>query len=345
MRKLKIILLGFGNAAKAFSKILCAKQNGIKTKFDCEVITTGIVTGSRGSLYNPEGIGLLKASGELDEKGSFDSNNRDFSKWTSMDFVEKADYDVIIEMTPLNIFTGQPATDYLKKAMLRGKHAITANKGPIAWYYSDLAELAREKNVRFYFETAVMDGTPVFNLMDETLKFCTVAKINGILNTTTNYILEEMAKEKDFNEIVEEGKRLGFVDTNPAMDIEGWDAVAKVAALMNVLMDAKITPMDIDRTGIENITVSDIKNAAEKGKVIKLLCEGHLEEGKAVASVKPSPVKQNNIMSTIDGTSSIIQITTDLMGKISVIEHNPEITQTGYGIFSDLIRVISNEKE
>ena len=129
------------------------------------------------------------------------------------------------------------------------------------------------------------------------------------------------------------------------MDIEGYDAAAKVTALLNVLMKAGITPKDVDRTGIENITVADIKAAAARGKVIKLLCKGSLVDGKVEASVKPVEVEQSDMLASVDSTTSIVSITTDLMGKLSVIEHAPEIEQTAYGIFGDVVRVLDNLRD
>lgn len=342
MKTLKLGLLGFGNAGRAFAKILEDKKTEIIESMDCSIIVTGITTGSRGSLYNAAGIDLKKAWTELEENGGFLKEGNDYSQMTSRELAEKGEYDVIIEMTPLEIFTGQPAADHLRKAMERGKHAITANKGPIAWYYNDLKKLAAKMGVQFYFETTVMDGTPIFNLKDETLKFCKVTEVSGILNTTTNYVLEELAKGKAYDDVIAEGKKIGFVEADPSMDIEGWDAAAKITALLNVLMDAGITPRDVDRTGIENITIQDIQKASEQGKVIKLLCNGTLQNGEVIASVKPSLVEQGSLMSVIDGTSSVVQITTDLMGKLTIIEHDPDLVQTGYGIFSDVLRIVRN---
>lgn len=342
MKTLKLALLGFGNAGRTFAKILEDKKNEIKETMDCNIIVTGITTNSKGSLYNVKGIDLKKAWKEVEEQGHFDITRNDYSYMNSIQLVETGEYDVIVEMTPLQIFTGQPATDHLRKAMERGKHAVTANKGPIAWYYNDLLKLSQKKNVQFYYETTVMDGTPIFNLRDETLKFCKVTEINGILNTTTNYVLEELGKGHKYDDVIAEGKRIGFVEADPSMDIEGWDAAAKVTALLNVFMGAGITPNDVDRTGIQDITIEDIKKAEREGKVIKLICKGIFEDDKVIASVKPELVEVGSLLSAIDGTSSVVQITTNLMGKITVIEHDPDLVQTGYGIFSDVIRIVRN---
>jgi len=107
-------------------------------------------------------------------------------------------------------------------------------------------------------------------------------------------------------------------------------------------MGANITPYDIERTGIENITLDQIRDAEKRGNVIKLLCQGKIEKGKVIGRVAPKEISKNDLLAGIRGTSSVIAITTDLMGTIAIVEQDPEIEQTGYGVFSDLMRVISN---
>ena len=187
-----------------------------------------------------------------------------------------------------------------------------------------------------------MDGTPVFNLAEKTLQLAEVTEVKGILNSTTNFILEELAAGSDYDDIMERGRQMGFVEADPSMDIEGYDAAAKITALLNVLMDADITPDMVDRKGIEDITIEDIKAAENRGNVIKLLCKGARDhDGKIIASVRPEEVPKSDMLASIDSTTSIVSITTDLMKTVSIVEHQPEIEQTAYGVFGDLLRVLS----
>jgi homoserine dehydrogenase len=341
MRTIKIAMLGFGNAGRAFAKLILDKQEEIRRSYDCAVVTTAIATRSRGTLVNSEGIDLGKALADAETDGRFDPQGIDYSGMTAMEVAAAAEYDVLFELTPLEIFTGQPAIDHIRTALGRGKHAVTANKGPIAWAYEELRDLAEKQEVCFFYETTVMDGTPVFNLVDETLRLCRITGVSGILNSTTNFILEELAAGKEYDEVIREGKERGFVEADPSLDVEGWDAAAKTAALLNVLMRAGITPNAIDRKGIEDITVEQIRDAAARGKVIKLLCSGTIVNGIVIGKVAPTEIDRTDLLATIEGTSSVVSITTDLMGTISVVEHDPEIEQTGYGVFGDLIRVIA----
>jgi len=319
MQTIKLAMLGYGNAGKAFKSLLEEKAEALAEAYDTSFEFVSIVTKSKGDLL-----------------GSPTD--------TAMDVAENADYDILIELTPLNILTGEPAISHIEAALNRGKDVITANKGPIAHDYRRLMKMARQNGCSFFYETTVMDGTPVFNLVQDTLKFCTVTEVGGILNSTTNFILEEMEKGLPMAQILEKGREMGFVEADPLMDIEGYDSAGKITALLNVLMDADMTPDQIDRKGIEEITYKDIKDAADKGCKIKLVCKGWREHGKVYGRVAPEYIPLTHLYSTVNGTSSILSITTDLMGKLTIIEEEPEILQTAYGVFSDLVRIVEQEE-
>ncbi len=340
MKPFRIALLGFGVAGQAFSRILLEKKDEIARDTGYEVLVTAISTGSHGCLVDPDGIDLGIALDEYVSTGRFDTSRSDFSTWNSIDVVERAAYDAVLEMTPINIHTGQPAIDHLRIAMNRGKHAITANKGPLAYAYKELKELAAEKGVRFLYETTVMAGTPLFDMADDCLTYCTISKVQGILNATTNYVLEEMGKGVPWDTILENGRKGGFMEADASNDLEGWDATVKLTTLLNVLMDAGITPMDVDRTGIMGVSPADIAAAAERGNKIKLICEGELTEGGTVAaSVKPMEIPADDAMAGSDVVTAV-KLYTDFLGPMTVTQYGIDPPITGYGLFIDLVRIL-----
>ena len=327
----RIALIGYGNVGKAFAQMLMRKKEYIEEAFGRTPLITSICTRSRGGLICPEGIDPERISDDMFEQ-SMDA----------MEVIRTGEYDVMCELTPINIMTGQPATDHIRTGMRLGKHVITANKGPIAWAYRELRDLADRQGVQFRYEATVMDGTPVYNLAQETLMGCRITEVSGIFNATTNFILTEMEKGVSFEEAVEEGRRQGFVEADPSMDIDGWDAAAKLTALMNVLMDVEITPDQINRTGISGITKADIDAASRQGKRIKLICRGRMVDGKPEGTVRPTLVNRDTLPAIMDATSSYVMIDTDLMGATTVIEEpfEPEIDHTAYGVLSDLLRIL-----
>ncbi len=339
MKELRLFVLGFGSAGKAFTRLLISKQEEIEKAFKTQVKVTGIMTLSRGSIYEPLGIDLSLALNEIEKNGVFSKPNIHMDARKALEMLE---YDALIELTPLNPENGRPAIDHVKTALMEGKHVITANKGPAAFSYKELKALADEKGVRFLCETAVMDGTPVFNLVEKTLLMSEVTGFRGILNSTTNFILDEMGKGREYGDILKEGTEKGFIERDPKMDVEGFDAAFKTAVLINVLMDGNVTPLQIEREGIENITEEDISKASMENKKLKLVSRGERRDGTVKGKVSVEKVPADDIFYNIEGTSSVLSVTTDLMKTISIIEHEPLIEQTAYGPFSDLLRIITN---
>ncbi len=338
MKTCKLALIGCGNVGKGFIDMLARRQEYIREKYDTEVLITAVCTRRLGGCADPAGIDMKSAG-----TGGFDR------LMGAMEIIDHADYDVCVELTPLNIRTGQPAIDHIRHALLRGKHVITANKGPIAWAYRELADLAEEQGVLFLHEATLMDGVPVYNLAKETLMGCEITAVSGIFNATTNFVLSEMEAGRTFEEAIESGREQGFVEADPSMDIDGWDDAAKLTALMNVVMDARITPKDIDCTGIGDLSAEEIIAAAEEDKHYKLLCRGvrDMETGAVTGVVAPELVDSFSIYSKMEGTTSCVTFTTDLMGDVTMVEHpyEPEIDHTAYGVLSDLLRLLEETRD
>lgn len=339
-RKLKICLIGFGNAGKEFCRMIIQKNEEILLQYGYDILVTGIATRSRGALINHSGINLKRALEEVSEHGKFSTDNPEYCEKSSLEMISASHADVMIELSTLSIHDGQPAISHIEEAFNNNMDAITANKGPIAWDYKRLSSIAKSKKLNLLHETTVMDGTPVFNLVRETLPGCRILGFRGILNSTTNFILEEMEKGNTYDEAVKEAQKRGFAEADPSMDVDGWDPAAKTAALINVLMNGEVNPNTIERKGIGDISYEDIKRAREDNKKIKVICEGYLENGTARGRVYPELVDMSDVFSTIDSTTSIVSIKTDLMGVVDIIERDPEIQQTAYGIYSDMLTLI-----
>lgn len=341
MSKHKLLFVGFGNVGQAFARFLL--DPGRLSQFTMpEIKVVGIVTGSGGCLANNDGVDLKRALYEKSTYGRFSDENPDRTERNSLEIISAAHADIMIEMSSLDIISGQPAIDYIKTAFEHKMDVITLNKGPLAFAYHELDMLAKANRCRFLFEGTVMDGTPVFNLIKENLKGCRITGFRGILNSTTNYILCEMEHGHSLENSVRKAQKLGFAETDPAFDILGWDSAFKTTILMNVLMDAKITPREIDRCGISLIKMSEVNSALRENKRMKLVCEGYLSKGKPTGRVRPVSVTKENILSNIDGTSSILTLQTDEMGDITIAEHHPDLKQTLYAIISDLMQIFRN---
>lgn len=340
MKKINVALIGFGSVGQSFARILIEKKKEIEDVYGTTVNVVAITTKTRGNLVDAWGIDLERVLKNIEEYGVFPKMNETMLQRNSLDVARAVEYDVLVEMTPLEFSSGQIATEHIMTALKRGKHVICANKGPLAWHYKELQTLADSNNCKFLYETTVLDGTPLFSIVRENLKMCKITEIKGILNSTTNYILQGIANGRDLKEVVSEGKKRGFIEANPNNDIAGLEAAAKMVALANVMMDAGITPEDVDITGIKDITKEDLDRAAENGNVIKLICRAYHKDGKVCVKVCPEEISKYNTYAAVSGTSLAISITTDLMGTMTIIEESAELEQAGYGVFSDILTII-----
>ncbi|MCR4804286.1 MAG: hypothetical protein K5981_01350, partial [Clostridia bacterium] len=323
----------------ALAQMIVDKRAQVYSKYGKRLLVTAIATGSHGCLYNPKGLDLKAALKHYENGGFTEEGDPDWTDENADTLVYCGEYDVLVELSPLNIRTGQPAANRIKQALKMKKSAVSANKGPLAWYYRDLKAMADARGVKFCFESTVMDGTPIFNLREHCLPLCDVSRIEGILNTTTNFILKRLEDGASWDDAIAEGRAAGFVEADPSMDTDGWDAAAKICVLANALMDAGIDPGMVDRAGIAGITAGMLADAKARGKTIKLLCRAEKDEfGRVTASVKPAEIPLQSLYAQVDGASSVVSLETDLMGRLTIVEEDPTIVQTAYGVFQDILR-------
>ena len=248
--------------------------------------------------------------------------------------------DVLFEATSLNVEDGQPAVDYLRAALERGAHAITANKGPIVYAYRELSELAEHNARRFLFEATVMDGVPVFSLFRENLPLVHLQGFRGILNSTTNIILGGMETGLSFEEMLQKARESGVAETDARHDIDGWDAAVKVAALVAVLMGERLRLSEIPRQGIGALTAAEVRAARAAGTPYKLVCAARRTEAGVAARVGPEKLSLSDPLARVEGTSSMLCFETDIFPKLTITEDHPGLYATAYGMLADFVRAV-----
>ncbi len=338
----KLAFLGFGNVGQALARLLLRKQETIQSQFGITFNVTGIATGRHGTAIDPGGISLERALGHMDGLHSLNELSASPAPKDALDFIRHCGADVLFENTPVNYESGQPAVDHLRLAIEQGMHAITANKGPVVHALRDLTELAREKGRKFYFESTVMDGAPIFSLFRETLPAAHLRSFRGVLNSTTNLILTRMEGREAFDQAVAYAQSIGIAETDPSGDIDGWDAAVKVAALITVLMGVPFKPSEVERQGIREITLQDIEQARLQGKRWKLVCSAERQGKDVRGRVAPEMVGMDSPLFGVDGTTSIIQFESDVLGLLSVIEADPGPHTTAYGLLADFLNAVRN---
>lgn len=316
---MKVALVGYGNVGRAFSRLLAAKH----AAFPFRIV--GIHTARHGTAFEPKGLPIDPAFGP--------------PAGTIRDFFDRAAADVAIEITPLNPETGEPALSHIRAAIACGMHVITANKGPIAHRYAALRDEANRAQVQFRFESAVMDGTPIFNNVRNNLPGVNILGFTGVLNSTSKVVIGAMQQGRAMKDGVREAQALGVAESDVTHDLDGWDSAAKTAALANVLMDAHVRPQDVFRRGVSDLTVAHALELKAERKTVSLVSRAFREAGQIRLQVLPEVLNETDLLAVNGGTSNILLLHTDLMGTIGTVSIAPGIEQTAYGLFSDLVDI------
>src|SRR2546423_11749131 len=244
----RMLLAGFGNVGREFARLILERRSELARVHGLDATIVAILTGRHGSVERTHGIDLRKALRLADAGASLESCGRGV-RGPSADYIRRARADVVIEITPLRIAPRQIGVDHIVAALSSGKHVITANKGPLVYHYRRLKELARTHGLGFRYEGTVMDGAPVFNLFQETLRGIRIQPFQGILDSTTNLILSMIEADRTYEDGVKSAREMGLLETDPAMDLEGWDATVKACLLAKVLMGGRHRPERLTRVG------------------------------------------------------------------------------------------------
>ena len=334
---MKLILIGFGVVGQGFAEILRDKSDQLQRKHAFAATIIGVVTASKGSLYQSAGLdltALLKAAAG----GSFGGYPEVAGLrrgMTARDMIAAGEADVLVEVSPTNLDTAQPALDICHRALDAGMHLALANKGPVALGYASLQEKARAMNRQLRYEATVMAGTPSMRLAEDALAGCTIRSARGILNGTTNYILTQMENGMSYDEALAQAQELGYAESDPSGDVEGWDAAGKVLILANVLFGGSLTMADLDVSGITAISAADIADARAAGQRYKLIASARPDGG----SVKATRLPLVDPLANIGGSTNAITLSTDLMGDVTLIGAGAGKRETGFAILSDLLAI------
>jgi homoserine dehydrogenase len=314
-------------------RLLIKKEQELRRRYDLRWQLTGLATRRSGWVANANGLNpVALLSDHWPARPQPEPRNIN-------DWLEKSRADVFFEASSLNVQTGQPAIDHLKAALESGVHAISANKGPVVYAFRELTALAKQKNKKFLFESTVMDGVPIFSLFPLGLPAVDLRSFHGVLNSTTNVILTEIENGLTFDDALRRAQSMGIAETDPANDLDGWDAAFKVAALAIVLMGVALSPDQVRRTGIRDLSEQKIRAARAAGMRYKLVCRAQRRGDSVECSVSPELLLAADPLANLEGSSSAIRFDMDVF-SLSIVEHNPGIEATAYGLLADFIRAV-----
>ncbi len=307
----------------------------MRRRYDVRWRLTGVATRRAGWVVDPDGLNpIALLNGHWPGNRASSPIPQNVSEW-----LEQSRADVFFETSSLNPQSGQPATDHIKAAMNHGAHAISANKGPVVHAYEELMTLARERGKKFLCESTVMDGVPIFSMFPSGLPATELRGFSGVLNSTSNVVLTEVEKGLSFDEAIRRAQALGIAETDPANDLDGWDSAVKVVALAIILMGLPVKLEQVQRTGIRELSEEKIRSVRAAGMRYKLVCRAERRGAGVDCQVRPELLLAGDPLANLEGTSSAIHFDLDVFG-LSMVEHNPGIEATAYGLLADFLRAV-----
>ena len=275
----------------------------------------------------------------------------DLRSFDSLPYSEKfiKDFEIILNDDEVKVVAEvmggvNPAYDFVKKCLQKGKSVVTSNKELVAAKGAELIKIAEENNANFLFEASVGGGIPVLRPLVQCLAANEITEISGILNGTTNYILNKMIVDNmDFESALKLAQDKGYAEKNPAADIEGHDACRKLCILAALAFGNHVYPEQIKTEGITNITLDDVEAADSFNYVIKLIAHTKkLENGKISACVRPTLVSRDCILSGVDGVFNAVLVTGDQTGEVMFYGKGAGKEATASAVVADIIDCIKH---
>lgn len=325
---MRIILNGFGAVGQSLAGLL-ASRDDIYASYGTKIRLVGVCDSSGGS-HDPAGLDLAGLVQAKREKGTVSGCGRPINP---RELIRDLEADVLVEATPSNYADGEPGMTDIMTALKRGMHVVSVNKGPLALAMPSLIELAAYNNVLLRFSGTVGGGTPILNYAKNSLRGEHIMSFRGILNGTTNYILSSMGEGMAFDDALNDARSKGYVEANESLDLDGLDAAAKLTILANWIMGMKVTMPDVRRIGIRDVTLQDVRRAAENNTAIKLvaICDRGLE-------VAPIAVPRTDPL-CVHGTLNAISFTSEHSGTQTIIGRGAGGVETASSILRDLLDI------
>jgi len=343
MRTQRIILCGFGKVGQAFAQLLHERRDLLRSRhalgFDLVAVVDfgGAALAPRGLPTVPaaELLTHVKMGGAVEEFGDFGIPGA-----MGEAVIESLDADLIVEATPTNLTSGEPGLRHMRAALGRRMHVIAANKGPLVLRYAELQGLAREHGVQIYMSAAMAASLPTLDVGHTCLAGAQILGIEGILTGTTNFILTKMQEEGyHYLDALHEAQARGIAETDPTLDVEGYDTANKLILLSNGLLGTIYGPHDVTRRGITDITPQVVLEARRTGRCLKLIGRVGMKYGSVQLSVAPEEMSLDHPLAVVRGAEQAVTYETDTMGRVTVMGGQASPAGAAATLLKDIINL------
>ena len=341
-RRADLLLIGLGNLGRRFSRLIADKHDALLSDYGLDIRIVGAAD-SRGAAVSEDGLdgreidrikGSGRSVGELPRYGR--------PGMSGIQLIDSVDAEVLCEATPVNLQKGgEPGLSHIRRALKKGMHVATPNKGPIVLAYKELTGLAKENGVRLMFDGTVAGGLPAIPIGARDLRGARIDRIEAVPNLVTGYILDLLERGIDWETALSRARESGALEADPSWDLEGWDAAAKLTILANAVLNADVGIDQIERTGIVGIDTGWLRSEGARGRRVRLLATA-LREGDDRYSYKvaPASIPPDHPFAHLREKEMAILYETDIFGTIVSIIEEETPTPSAATILRDLLAIL-----
>ena len=313
IRTISAALIGLGNVNRNFLRILEMKQTELARRYGLTFRIVAVADSS-GVAVNPAGFDPATTRRFKEAGGRVCALPGFVADATPADVLATLTCDLVLEASPVNLTTGEPGLSATRTALQRGIAVVLANKAPLVLAYRQLHTLAAASGAGLAFSATVCGALPVLNIGQRDLIAAEILRLHGIFNATTNFILTEMATGRSYADALAEAQRRGIAETDPTLDVEGWDTANKLVIVANHVLGSDVALADVAVTGITGVTATDLAQAAANGNTVKLLATAERTTAGYALTVKPTELPATSFLGQCDGWEMGVEIESDLYG-------------------------------
>jgi len=308
-------LIGLGNVNRSFLTLLETKADLLASQYSLAFRIVGVADSS-GVATNQAGFDPVQLRQFKENGGRVQQLAEFLPNCTPADLLADLTCDLVLEASPVDLRTGEPGLGATRAALRRGISVVLANKGPLVLAFGELHQLAAASGAGLAFSATVCGALPVINIGRRDLIAAKISRLQGIFNSTSNFILEEMVQGRPYAEALAEAQRRGIAETDPTLDVEGWDTANKLVIIANSFLGIDATLADVTVQGITAITPAELYTAVAENQTIKLVATAQANGDSYQLSVAPTRLPNTDFLAGCQGWEMGVEIETDIYGTM-----------------------------
>jgi len=344
MKTVRLALVGVGNVGQRLLTLIDERRETLSNEYQLDFSLT-CVADSSGVAMNGSGFELAKLVHHKANRGRL-AELAEFCPGLSFtDALQTASCDILLETSPLDLETGDPGLVNSRTALQQGMHLVLANKSPLALAQGELLGLAAANDVGILYSATFCGGLPVLNVIRRDMVCGNITRLRGIFNGTTNFMLAEMLAGNDYASALQQAQDIGAAEADPRFDVGGWDTAAKLVIAANQFCEPMFSLANVDVTGIENVSASDLQSCRQEGQSLKLVASAERIDDTWRLKVEPTAVPADSFLGSCNGWEMGVVIDSDIYGESFYKLREDEPIPTAASVLRDAVHLATGGRQ